>query len=394
MNPLTKQTLRPYLLRAIHHYLMERDTSQEKAADMTLAEMPDDLFAPVDNSQRLPRPEKDDLIGRKVRGWKFESIPPPMNLRYDSYMDDHVDEIGEIISYAISNNSYYIQFKGDGWNYPASEIHAHLIPSLQLTAPSGKPYVIGPVETEEVDLRLRTFLCENGLKGSFGTSYLDGDQWSTYKGRTCYCPQRGTHGEIDDYLGTEQISVESFFALHNIPDPELKEGEKRRELLTDPDVKDLLLGILKHSGPARFAEESSVETFVENELAKLTPPFTFQAADGVTITNPEEIVYRYDGKELFQNHAKYAHHGGQKWFSSQQAAEASVFRLVLHGGDVVNDPEQKVWYLSSHSTDSMGAGRIKAKNSHKFVGPFFRSGIEVVDYWKEKVYDTFKRKVK
>lgn len=64
------------------------------------------------------------LIGRKVKGFKFESNG---DLDYMPEMDNHIGEVGEIVHYVKYDNSYGIQFKGDYWRYPADQIEAHLV---------------------------------------------------------------------------------------------------------------------------------------------------------------------------------------------------------------------------------------------------------------------------
>ena len=61
------------------------------------------------------------LIGRKVRGFKFENG----DVYYGSKMDKHIGEIGTIES--VVDNYVWVQFKDDSWNYPLDQVEKHLV---------------------------------------------------------------------------------------------------------------------------------------------------------------------------------------------------------------------------------------------------------------------------
>ena len=65
--------------------------------------------------------KKEELIGKKVRGFKFEGTS------YNPRMEVHIGEIGEIIEYKPESNVYGVQFKSDAWYYPAERIEHHLV---------------------------------------------------------------------------------------------------------------------------------------------------------------------------------------------------------------------------------------------------------------------------
>ena len=67
-----------------------------------------------------------DLIGRKAKGFRFES-GKHKGLHYVSSMDKHIGEVGEITGYGAEYDCYHIEFNGDSWDYPASEIESHLV---------------------------------------------------------------------------------------------------------------------------------------------------------------------------------------------------------------------------------------------------------------------------
>lgn len=66
----------------------------------------------------------ENLIGRKVKGFKFK---PRVGLMYQKCMDYHIDEVGVIFKINEHNNSYKVKFKDDFWSYPAELIEQHLI---------------------------------------------------------------------------------------------------------------------------------------------------------------------------------------------------------------------------------------------------------------------------
>lgn len=63
-----------------------------------------------------------DLIGRKMKGFKFEDEL----IKYDKSMKKHIGEIGEIID--VNTNFVQVSFQGVIWYYPLDQIEQHLIP--------------------------------------------------------------------------------------------------------------------------------------------------------------------------------------------------------------------------------------------------------------------------
>jgi hypothetical protein len=66
---------------------------------------------------------KQKLIGRKVKGFKFETNAPV----YQSDMDNYIGEVGVIEEYVEENISFKVRFKDNYWHYPASLIEQHLV---------------------------------------------------------------------------------------------------------------------------------------------------------------------------------------------------------------------------------------------------------------------------
>lgn len=70
-----------------------------------------------------------ELIGKKVRGFKFESYDSG-NPYYSQHMDKHINEIGLIVSYQERKDLYVVDFSGKRWEYPANLIKEHLVEEI------------------------------------------------------------------------------------------------------------------------------------------------------------------------------------------------------------------------------------------------------------------------
>lgn len=68
--------------------------------------------------------ENKELIGRKVRGFKFE---PSSFLGYNHEMNNYIGKEGVICYYDLYNKSYRVNFDEEHWFYPDSEIEKHLV---------------------------------------------------------------------------------------------------------------------------------------------------------------------------------------------------------------------------------------------------------------------------
>lgn len=72
--------------------------------------------------------EKKELIGRKVKGFAFETTE---HIGFSPVMYDYINVIGTIIHYNEYNDSYSVIFDDTDWHYPASLIEQHLVPESQ-----------------------------------------------------------------------------------------------------------------------------------------------------------------------------------------------------------------------------------------------------------------------
>lgn len=73
-----------------------------------------------------------DLIGRKVKGFSFESHPNEYKLQYTVWMDGYIEKTGVIKSYDLFLDAYQVIFNLDtdeeqSFHYPSSEIEKHLV---------------------------------------------------------------------------------------------------------------------------------------------------------------------------------------------------------------------------------------------------------------------------
>lgn len=73
----------------------------------------------------LPESKPQDLIGRKVRGFKFEGTE---KLGWWNCQEDYIGKVGEILAISSPNDSVLVKFN-DRWacQYPLSLIHDHLV---------------------------------------------------------------------------------------------------------------------------------------------------------------------------------------------------------------------------------------------------------------------------
>jgi hypothetical protein len=70
----------------------------------------------------MKNPER--LIGKKVKGFKFEHL----NIAYSCLMDKFIDKVGVIKEFSSDNKACIIEFEdGQSYYYPADQIEAHLV---------------------------------------------------------------------------------------------------------------------------------------------------------------------------------------------------------------------------------------------------------------------------
>jgi hypothetical protein len=108
-----------------------------------------------------------ELIGRKVRGFKFDSH------RYVGSMSLHIGDIGTIISF--KDGYYLVQFRVNCWNYPTDQIEAHLVDEEIPTLSDGVMMLVSDDEvrwySELVFGKIENFHISWNRAGSYSTTY-------------------------------------------------------------------------------------------------------------------------------------------------------------------------------------------------------------------------------
>jgi len=154
-----------------------------------------------------------------------------------------------------------------------------------LHSPSGLPYAVGPVETPEIDLQIRTLFDKMGLTWCTGRSYLTNIKWYTYEGLTAYCPVKGSYCCLDYYQNHPDeytpISVTDFIALNTDSTPKrgdwvmvggLEPPEFKRIFLTEIEGTEEPY-ICVHSGEEhKFQKGEKVRTRSRRFMAPIVEP--------------------------------------------------------------------------------------------------------------------------
>ena len=117
----------------------------------------------------------EDLIGRKVRGFKFESRG---NLSYapEIGMDSYIGEIGEIIDYSSKSNYFDVRFRDAAFYYPADQIKEHLVDEWLI----GQEYEFNEHGFAWVKRKLLAVLPENYKARYIVQMQGDENDWSYY----------------------------------------------------------------------------------------------------------------------------------------------------------------------------------------------------------------------
>jgi hypothetical protein len=139
-----------------------------------------------------------DLIGKKVKGFKFEDTG---RNDYVELMDEQIGEVGVITDHDSSNNVWLVEFEfGREWQYPADQIEAHLVDE----------WVVG----EEYEFR----------------DYI-GDTWSKRK-LLAVLPSNYDSRFIVEFL-EDADKWNSFHHIRHIEDPVQKQIEKLEKELAE-----------------------------------------------------------------------------------------------------------------------------------------------------------------
>lgn len=108
--------------------------------------------------------EQEKLIGRKVKGFKFE----PLKIGYNHFMDKFIGEVGIIKEFSSDNKSCIIEFdSNNSYYYPADQIEAHLVDNEIPTLSDGVMMLVKDGFREEWEER-KVFGKKNGLFYAWG----------------------------------------------------------------------------------------------------------------------------------------------------------------------------------------------------------------------------------
>lgn len=104
-----------------------------------------------------------NLIGRKVKGFKFEGP------RYSPKMDNYIGKVGVITVAWGGEGVYRVDFEdGDFWNYPAEEIEQHIVKENLVTRQQ-LDEVYGGV-CDEWKEKIRSIISPHPFSDEFGVS--------------------------------------------------------------------------------------------------------------------------------------------------------------------------------------------------------------------------------
>ena len=108
----------------------------------------------------------NNLIGRKIKGFKFEGKEW---LPYVGYMDDRIGEVGEI-TYLYSDSVEVIFNDNFLWRYPLDQIEKHLIPEENEIPELGEGVLMEVSDFEDFNLS-----CERMVIGNYKGLFIVGE---------------------------------------------------------------------------------------------------------------------------------------------------------------------------------------------------------------------------
>jgi hypothetical protein len=83
-----------------------------------------------------PEIKPESLIGRKVKGFKFETRN---GIEFTSLVEEHIGEVGYIINYFPSSNKYQVWFEDAILFYPAELVQKYLVEEVDTKEVEDKP---------------------------------------------------------------------------------------------------------------------------------------------------------------------------------------------------------------------------------------------------------------
>jgi hypothetical protein len=115
-----------------------------------------------------------DLIGKKVKGFKFEDTN---KCKLNNGMVKYIGEVGEIVECCEKYNNYKIQFADDHWWYPADQIEAHLVDEWVV----GEEYEFSDEGTSERKRGILLHVMPERFSSRFLAQYINNEySWYAY----------------------------------------------------------------------------------------------------------------------------------------------------------------------------------------------------------------------
>lgn len=123
----------------------------------------------------------EDLIGKKVKGFKFEGD-------YSSKMNRYIGEVGEIINVNLAETIVRVEFTNGSWCYPADQIEKHLVKELP-----------------------KSFACTNTNQELWDKyiEWLNKEYTWDFLGNSSHCPCYGIdkNGKVNNYFSKQNFDT-------------------------------------------------------------------------------------------------------------------------------------------------------------------------------------------
>jgi len=168
---------------------------------------------------------------------------------------------------------------------------------------SGLPYAVGPVETKEIDLQIRTLFDKMGLKWYSGVSYLTKTHWDYHKSDTAYCPAKGMYDRLNFYQSRPDeytlISVTDFISQNTESTPKRGDWvmvgyseppEFKRIFLAEIEGGEWPYACAHEEDEAKFQKGEKVRTVLWKFMAPIVEPERVEPT--IPDDEPESLIGR------------------------------------------------------------------------------------------------------
>lgn len=231
----------------------------------------------------------EDLVGKKVKGFKFEGDYVPQ-------MDRHIGEVGEIISINLKRSTVRVEFNKTSWKYPADQIEKHLVKEL--------PKAFGCTNTNQKLWNKYIKWLNGGFAGDVNTYYgFDADGFK-YSGNTKESFDTILSlEEWDEIVNETQTKTEETMKNYTITREQLKK------------IYDVACGgwkekITEYAGRNPFGdtiEFTQTEVGEMFKAASLSQTAVLANIFGKQIHEIDLSTGGVDGKDLFNNNGELDH---------------------------------------------------------------------------------------